>query len=470
MTARRRPRGGRWIDLFARAAFALAAATAMPFAAADAPAPLAWKTINAKGGYTAEALGDPRGEGTRVVVRASASPEGDFGGTGTAVDAAPLRGSRVVVEATLEPSAEANNVTIWLRADDANAKPIGFATSAPQPVPPGTSARREIGLWVPQAATHVVFGVVLPGKGSVVADRLRLRVDADAKPAGGVTARATIDAAIAIVRDKALKADAIDWPAASARYRAMAGDSDPAPVAYAAIRALLAELRDGHSFLMERADAEDHDGAGRAIESPVVRLEAGGIGYVRVPAYTGGNPADVTAFAQTMAAEIDAISAQATRGWIVDLRGNGGGNMWPMLAGLRALLGDGEIGGFRDRDGKVERWRAGDLVDGVKAHADLSNARVAVLLGPKTASSGEAVAVAFHGRPNARAFGRATHGQANANSMHKLPDGSRLLLSTAIDLDRHGTAFGGKVEPDEVVDGEAETLAAATAWLTSPAP
>jgi len=31
-------------------------------------------------------------------------------------------------------------------------------------------------------------------------------------------------------------------------------------------------------------------------------------------------------------------------GWIVDLRGNGGGNMWPMLAGVGPVLGEGVVG------------------------------------------------------------------------------------------------------------------------------
>jgi C-terminal processing protease CtpA/Prc len=28
-------------------------------------------------------------------------------------------------------------------------------------------------------------------------------------------------------------------------------------------------------------------------------------------------------------------------GWIVDLRNNGGGNMWPMLTGIGSILGEG---------------------------------------------------------------------------------------------------------------------------------
>lgn len=43
-------------------------------------------------------------------------------------------------------------------------------------------------------------------------------------------------------------------------------------------------------------------------------------------------------------------------GWIVDLRGNGGGNMWPMIAGVGPVLGEGTAGAFVDPDDNVTLW------------------------------------------------------------------------------------------------------------------
>ena len=40
----------------------------------------------------------------------------------------------------------------------------------------------------------------------------------------------------------------------------------------------------------------------------------------------------------------------------MDLRDNGGGNMWPMIAGIGPLLGDGLYGHFVDADEQVVRW------------------------------------------------------------------------------------------------------------------
>jgi hypothetical protein len=47
-------------------------------------------------------------------------------------------------------------------------------------------------------------------------------------------------------------------------------------------------------------------------------------------------------------------------GWIIDLRGNGGGNMWPMLAGIGFVLGEGNLGYFVDGKSIEVAWRYQD--------------------------------------------------------------------------------------------------------------
>lgn len=50
---------------------------------------------------------------------------------------------------------------------------------------------------------------------------------------------------------------------------------------------------------------------------------------------------------------------ESADGWVVDLRGNSGGSMWPMLAVALPLLGgDGVIGAFVTRDGARTPWWA----------------------------------------------------------------------------------------------------------------
>jgi C-terminal processing protease CtpA/Prc len=95
---------------------------------------------------------------------------------------------------------------------------------------------------------------------------------------------------------------------------------------------------------------------------------------------------------------------------------------------------------------------------------------VAVLTGARTASSGEAVAIAFRGRARTRSFGAPTAGLTSANAAFDLPDASRIMLTTAIDVDRDGKRYDGPLVPDELVrsDGGDTTdvvLGAARSWL-----
>lgn len=88
--------------------------------------------------------------------------------------------------------------------------------------------------------------------------------------------------------------------------------------------------------------------------------------------------------------------------------------MWPMLAGVGPLLGEGGIGFVATREGLAQAWY---YLDG-KAQLDTlilasvedpytivqPSSPVAVLIGDLTASSGEGVAIAFHGRHRTRFF------------------------------------------------------------------
>jgi hypothetical protein len=64
-------------------------------------------------------------------------------------------------------------------------------------------------------------------------------------------------------------------------------------------------------------------------------------GYLRVVGMPTG---DNTQLAEPILAAICSLQTLGAKHWIVDLRYNGGGNMFPMLAGLSTILGEGEIG------------------------------------------------------------------------------------------------------------------------------
>jgi C-terminal processing protease CtpA/Prc len=191
------------------------------------------------------------------------------------------------------------------------------------------------------------------------------------------------------------------------------------------------------------------------------------VGIIRVPGFQSTNPALAEAFANTLRGHLEAQAAAGACAWIIDLRSNTGGNMYPMIQGLSGLLG-GEILGYfvgrQDRDA----WSAGRFgAMDVELHVlpGGTKAPVAALQGPRTASSGEATLLSFVGRENTRRFGEPSMGLSTANGAYKLGDGATLVLTTALMADRGGQVYGGRIPPEEAVKGEKETEEAALRWL-----
>ena len=160
-----------------------------------------------------------------------------------------------------------------------------------------------------------------------------------------------------------------------------------------------------------------------------------------------------------------AAESAGTCGYIVDLRRNPGGNMWPALLGLQPLLGDGVVGAFRTRDGTLSRWRLDAAHAGIEGTVVVESAQspaasgaaskpVAVLLGTGTASAGEAIAIAFRDRAGTRSFGWHTAGLTTANAGFHLSDDATLYVAVAQMTDRRGNDYLPYVTPDE------ETVAA----------
>lgn len=218
-----------------------------------------------------------------------------------------------------------------------------------------------------------------------------------------------------------------------------------------------------------------------ARSGPTARL-----GWIKVGAYMddSSQPRDVQNQARKQAAialqaRIQAQDDGNRCGWVVDLRSNTGGNMWPMLLGMGPLLGDGKgadpVGMFlladkrqpwAYREGAV--WLDGKAVVGSRntqytlRHPD---APVAVLFGPRTASSGEASVLAFRGRAASRSFGQPSAGYSTANTPQRLPDGSLLLLTGSVIADRNGVGDGNRLQPDVMVGAGQDAAAAAREWL-----
>ncbi len=101
------------------------------------------------------------------------------------------------------------------------------------------------------------------------------------------------------------------------------------------------------------------------------------------------------------------LNLKDLKGIIVDLRLNTGGNMYPMISGIAPLLGNGKAGSFVDNGKILNSWfiKDGNLLVNDNAYITLQNncnpgknIKIALLIGPATASSGEATAISFIGK------------------------------------------------------------------------
>lgn len=399
--------------------------------------------------------------GATLSLSAESTGEAAFVGAITSVDAARFQGRDLRLRGSVLTREGKGIAALWLRADGPDAR-LGFASSAGQPVRVGEGAQsREVRLYVPAGTATVKLGVTLNSPGRVeVAD---LALTAESAGGEGISAYDMLAPALAIIRENALNAGNVDWPMQQQRLLTPALKELPAAEAYSRIREVLDALADRHSFLQRPHEASTYRDtaiATRAIESRQLH----DIGYVLVPGLRGTHARDGEAFATQLCEQVAARAPSSTRGWIVDLREDTGGNMWPMLNGLHALLGADEAGAFRNREGVTTRWRSRPS----KACAvDLSQSPVAVLLGPKTASAGEALAVAFRARPGTRFFCLPTAGRATSNRAYPLPDGGALRLTTAVVLDRSGDAYPQGITPEHRVAADQDAIDVAAAWLRS---
>lgn len=285
-----------------------------------------------------------------------------------------------------------------------------------------------------------------------------------------------VDSALYLMQTYSLHKHQVDWP----RFREdtyMAADGAEVPAhTYSALNQALRKL-DEHSFFSPPSTAiTPPQGLWPDMSARVVQ---GRYGYVFVQRYSGSDP---DAHAQLYHDLIREVDSDAICGWIVDLSGNPGGNMWPMLAGIGQVLGEGNSGMFIDADGVRTPWFYAGGASGIERSGQRQTltrvARpyrlrrpdppVAVFTGTQTASAAEAVAIAFRGRPASRSFGSYTAGLPTANTAYQMRDGALVVLTTAWKADRNGVIYRGRIQPEAiVVNGEGSAGEAAVAWLAA---
>jgi hypothetical protein len=290
-----------------------------------------------------------------------------------------------------------------------------------------------------------------------------------------VAAAAYLNNIIELARSNSINRLTIDWNAYRAAVFADAGSAQSIAELTSAIRTAITLLHDGHSSYRPVSGSTIFVGL-RTCTAPAIVSQTwpANIGYVQVGAFSGTID-EANAYARQIQNAIAAADRADLAGWIVDLRSNGGGNMWPMVAGLGPILGEGPLGYFISPTGAETLW---EYRNGASTSAGLAittvnpayvlkrpQPRVAVLSDNRIASSGEATLIAFRQRPNTRSFGQPTCGLSTANSTYTLSDGGMFTLTTSVMADRLKNRFGDSIPPDEIIDDASQTVQRALEWL-----
>lgn len=324
-------------------------------------------------------------------------------------------------------------------------------------------------------------------------------------------AQARVTEALQAVRPVAMNRERVDWVAVERQARELAGPAKDTIDLLPAYHLIVWSLGDNHSLILptdaqvdewirrngrdrylpdtprRRASFSEYRRrpvSGRSLTLPNGRAARA----VVVPAYEGDDASNV--FAQSIT---DALGSSQACGYVVDLRGNTGGNMFPMITGLWPLLGEGfsfpGVSGPGLDDGRIS-VEGGRLLgyEQPGAHGEVINELtswsqdrsvaglpVAVLIDQVVGSSGEGVAIALKSRARTRFFGERTYGIASANTILTLSDGISMAVTVAYLKDSQGRTYPDGIPPDAPVptgpgdraDPDDAVVEAAKVWLAS---
>lgn len=321
------------------------------------------------------------------------------------------------------------------------------------------------------------------------------------------SARELFREAIHVLSTQPLGRERVDWARVAAELEITVASDAPLTAAYPLIQNAVGRLGDRHSRFVPppraappvvatqpasaspATNGSTPKARGEIPYSPSARLLDQRIAYVVVPLCAASERAALLEYATELRRAIALVEREKPQGWLVELRFDGGGNVWPMLLGLWPLLGDGvQLTGIapngdmtyigceanaswmeRDNQPRVDQLR----FDAPAADAPIASTPVAVLIGPWTLSAGEMMAVSFRGKPRTRLFGEPSGGFTTATNEFPLFDGSKLVLSVEAMGDRTGRRVPHRIPPDQAIEigdwptVQDEVAQAAIAWLLS---
>ncbi|HEX5112557.1 MAG TPA: S41 family peptidase [Saprospiraceae bacterium] len=283
------------------------------------------------------------------------------------------------------------------------------------------------------------------------------------------------------IKSNSIHRNKVDWGKVDNRFFSALSNSHSLQDTMEAFTSVLQALDDVHSqiYLNNQYYGYWHanEGPGADRLSNLVQLAAETSGkikcdlledqfaYIRIPAMTAYGPDEVNRYARMLRDSVDRMSQMNVKGFILDLRLNTGGNMYPMLSGVGHLLGDGDIAYEVDLyDQVASTWKIENgnflINDFPVTHMDsalvkgLDEIPVVILIGPVTASSGSNIAIAFKTRKHTVFLGESTAaGYTTSNGYFQFAP--NLVMNFAVNYvaDSNLNLYPVNVDPDILIEG-----------------
>lgn len=199
------------------------------------------------------------------------------------------------------------------------------------------------------------------------------------------------------------------------------------------------------------------------------------LALIELPSCLAMNPFHDFTYADTLIKQIQSVDTTSIKYWIIDLRNNRDGNIWPMINGLHPIIGDGVMGYIWSRN----QWIPHQVQRGLIRYSRTTTTtyqtilpyeKIAVLIGPSTASSGEMAAIFMMGKDRVYSFGDVTRGLTSSNSTIPLKDGTLFFLAKGLMADlKKNIYYSGIIPrfPLPIEHSEDHTFQYLKDWLLS---
>lgn len=279
-----------------------------------------------------------------------------------------------------------------------------------------------------------------------------------------------IDSTISIMKNNAVNAGKVDWAAIQKQaYEGSINLNSPYELGNV-MRSIYKSIDDFHGKFFYR-DSSFYWAGSKTVIPESVKQEwtkgahiktavlSSNLAYLRVPSMSGGGRADFDKKAQDLNDSLCAILNRRPKGIILDLRLDGGGAMFPMILGLKQLLGEGKVGSFRGRQSKD--WHIKNntfLVDTLlltaitpKCTVNATALPCVLLVGPGTGSSGEFLTMTFKTRKKTTLIGTETAGYITSVAGFDTGNYGYIYLSVGYGADRNGRLYTSAIVPDMVI-------------------